>query len=64
MNDPIQHMPEGAKYLMDALSVATVLGTIAQFLPAFAALLTIVWTGLRIFEWFEARIAKSRLPKD
>jgi len=38
------------KHLIDAASVATVLGTITDMLPAIAALLSIVWTGLRIWE--------------
>jgi hypothetical protein len=34
----------------DIASVGIVLGAIAGFLPAIAALFTIVWTGLRIYE--------------
>jgi hypothetical protein len=34
----------------DALSVALVVATIAQWLPAIAAGLSIVWTVIRIFE--------------
>lgn len=41
---------EGAKTVGDALSIVTVVGTLAQALPAIAALFTIVWTALRIFE--------------
>ena len=41
---------EQLKHLGDALSVGTVIATIAGWLPAIAALVTIVWTGLRIFE--------------
>ncbi len=41
---------EQIKHLGDALSIGTVIATIAGWLPAIAALLTIVWTGLRIFE--------------
>lgn len=43
-------VPEGAKHLMDALSIGTLLGTLAQWLPSVAALLTIVWTLIRIWE--------------
>lgn len=38
------------KHIMDGLSVVTVLGTITKMLPAVAALFTIVWTGIRIYE--------------
>ena len=44
------HLSEGAKLTGDIVSVATVLGTLAQWLPAVAALFTVVWTGIRIYE--------------
>lgn len=44
------HATEGAKVVGDALSLVTVLGTLAQILPAVAALFTIIWTGFRIYE--------------
>jgi hypothetical protein len=45
-----EHMSETAKAAGDALSIFTVLATLAQWLPAIAALFTIVWTTIRIFE--------------
>ena len=39
-----------AKHVIDFLSVITVLGTLVDMLPSIAALFTIVWTGLRIWE--------------
>ena len=41
---------ETAKTAGDALSIVTVVGTLAEVLPALAALFTIIWTGLRIYE--------------
>lgn len=41
---------ETAKTVGDALSIVTVVGTLAEVLPALAALFTIIWTGLRIYE--------------
>ena len=41
---------ETAKHVIDALSVLTVLGTLADMLPSIAAGFTIVWTCLRIWE--------------
>jgi hypothetical protein len=38
------------KSLLDAVSVVTVVGTIMDMLPAVAALFTIIWTGIRIYE--------------
>ena len=45
-----QHSTEGIKHVTDALSVMTVIGTLAEILPAVAALFTIVWTAFRIYE--------------
>ena len=45
-----QHTTEGIKHITDGLSVVTVIGTLAEVLPAVAALFTIVWTGFRIYE--------------
>jgi len=41
---------EATKQAVDAISVVTVIGTLADVLPAIAALFTIVWTGFRIYE--------------
>jgi hypothetical protein len=45
-----ENMDDTTKNLLDALSVVTVVGTIVQMLPSIAALFTIVWTGIRIYE--------------
>ena len=41
---------ETAKTAVDAISVVTVVGTLTEVLPAVAALFTIIWTALRIWE--------------
>ena len=41
---------ESTKHIVDALSVATVLGTLVEMLPSIAAVFTIVWTSIRIWE--------------
>jgi len=41
---------ETVKHVADGLSIATVIGTLAEILPAIAALFTIIWTGFRIYE--------------
>lgn len=43
-------MNETIKTALDALSVGTVVGAILGLLPAIAALFTIIWTGIRIWE--------------
>jgi len=44
------HNQEAAKFIADGVSVVTVVGTLAGLLPAVAALFTIIWTGIRIYE--------------
>ena len=41
---------EGTKQVVDAVSVFTVVGTLGDMLPPMAALFTIIWTGIRIYE--------------
>jgi hypothetical protein len=41
---------EGTKQVIDAVSVVTVVGTIGDVLPPLAALFTLIWTGIRIYE--------------
>lgn len=61
MRDHFNDIPDGAKYIIDALSFTTLLGTLAKILPHVAASLTIVWTAIRIYEtstfqsWLERR---------
>lgn len=57
---------ETAKAAGDAVSIATVVGTLAEVLPAIAALLTIIWTGFRIYELDTVQrwLGKSDVKKD
>ena len=41
---------EATKHAVDAVSLITVLGTLMEALPAVAALFTIIWTSIRIWE--------------
>lgn len=41
---------ETVKHAGDAAAVTVTLGTVVNFLPALAALFTIIWTGIRIYE--------------
>jgi hypothetical protein len=50
MRDPFMDMDEATKQIIDFASIATVLGTLADMLPAIAAIFTIVWTAIRIYE--------------
>jgi hypothetical protein len=54
---------DNTKHVLDALSVITVVGALVDILPAIAALFTIVWTGLRIWESDTVRGWTNRLDK-
>jgi hypothetical protein len=57
---------ETAKAAGDAVSIVTVVGTLAEVLPAIAALLTIVWTCFRIYELatIQRWLGKDNVKKD
>lgn len=52
------------KAVMDTGAVATMLGTLAGWLPNIAALFTIIWTATRIWEALTGQpFSKSRLAR-
>ena len=53
---------ESTKTLVDGLSLVTVIGTIGEVLPPLAALFTIVWTALRIYETKTVQRLLGRKP--
>jgi hypothetical protein len=55
---------EQVKQVGDALSILTVVGTLAELLPAIAAVLTIVWTAIRIFETDTVQCMLGRRKKN
>ena len=50
MQDPFAHISDAMKHVVDMVSIATVLGTLLEMLPAIAAGLSIIWTLIRIYE--------------
>jgi hypothetical protein len=46
----MEHLQESTKHVLDTASIVTAVGTMMQVLPAIAALFTIVWTCIRIYE--------------
>jgi len=54
---------ETIKHAVDALSIVTVVGTLVNMLPSIAAIFTIVWTAIRIYEtdtvqgWFGNKVS-------
>ena len=55
---------EGTKQVIDAVSVVTVVGTIGDVLPPLAALFTLIWTGIRIYETETVQGLLGRKPPD
>jgi len=47
---PHEHLTDATKHVLDGASIATAVGTMMQLLPAIAALFTIIWTTIRIYE--------------
>lgn len=46
---------ETAKHFIDLASIGTVVATVAGWLPAIAALLSIIWTAMRISEMLSGK---------
>lgn len=60
----MQHTAETTKQAIDAISVFTVIGTLSDILPPVAALVTIIWTGIRIYETRTVQKALGKERKD
>ena len=48
------------KHIADAIAGVVAVGTLAQILPHVAALFTIIWLGIRIWESDTARVLTGR----
>ena len=55
---------ETAKHVIDALSFITVVGTLIDMLPSVAAVFTIIWTVIRIWETKTVQGWANRKEKD
>lgn len=62
--DMKHELSESSKHIVDALSVVTVLGTLVEMLPSIAAVFTIVWTSIRIWETATVRGWTGRSNKN
>lgn len=51
------------KHWLDVIAIAAAWGVIAKVIPLLAGVLSIVWTGLRIYDWAEARWQKRKSDK-
>lgn len=56
---------EPTKNLIDFASLATMLGAMGAMLPPLAALFTIIWTGIRIYESHTVqKLLRGKQPED
>ena len=57
---------ETTKHVVDALSILTVVGTLVEMLPSIAAIFTIVWTVIRIWETKTVQnlLGRNDVPKE
>ena len=55
---------ETTKQIVDAASVVTVVGTLGEVLPPMAALFTVVWTAIRIYETNTVQRLLGKEPPD
>jgi hypothetical protein len=57
-------MNEPAKTVVDGASLAIVGSTLAAWLPPIAALLSIIWTGFRLYEMAIKKLQTKKENKD
>jgi hypothetical protein len=50
MKTALDHLPDGLKFSLDALSLTALLGSLISVLPTISSLLTFVWIAIRIYE--------------
>jgi hypothetical protein len=48
-------MSDHIKNIIDTLSLGVAVTAFLKILPALASILSIVWTGIRIMEWWKGR---------
>ncbi len=62
----MNHVSEQTKHAIDAISLATVLASLTAWLPPIAALISIIWGLIRIYETktVQGLLGKSTKFKD
>ena len=56
----MERISDNIKHVTDVAAITTVVGTLTAWLPPIAALLSIVWTLLRIWEMFTGKTISER----
>jgi len=57
-------MQEPVKHVVDGTAAVVAVGAVVKWLPPLAALFTIIWTGIRIYEskTVQALVMRGRKP--
>lgn len=63
LSEILDHIGTGTKHLLDLVAAFIAVGAFVQYLPPLAAGFTVVWCGLQIFGWIEARWKKRGLDE-
>lgn len=65
LNDPQTHhqLNEVAKGVGDVVSAGIAVGALVELLPAVAAVTTIIWTAIRIYETSTIQKLLRKVPK-
>ena len=64
LHEILDHIGTGTKHLLDLLSASVAIGVIVQILPPLAAAMTVLWTGLQIYGWFDLRRKAAQKERD
>lgn len=54
------NLSEAFKHIADGVSLIVALGALVELLPALAAAMSIIWTGIRIYEWAAAKFWRPK----
>jgi hypothetical protein len=60
LHDALDHLGTGTKHLLDALSATVAVGVIVQLIPPLAGIMTMIWTGMQMYGWIEARRKRQK----
>ena len=56
----LQHISDHVKTTMDVLSAGAAVAVIFKWAPVIAAVLSAVWSAMRIYDWISERREKRR----
>ena len=62
MNEMLDLLPDTIKSKIDLGAVLVSVATCADVLPTVAAVLSISWSCIRIYEWGKAKLEQRRSP--